>query len=107
MSKIEKTIIIESLIASPPTSKCQETIQVLEELVRNHPDELRLVVFRRGIDIYPEEASNGMKVLMQKGAPVPAVIVNGSIFITCKVPKLEDLEAEVKQVFKYYEENPG
>jgi hypothetical protein len=41
---MSKTIIVEALIASPPTSKCQETMGLLEETIRRHPDELRLVV---------------------------------------------------------------
>lgn len=101
MSK--KTLVVEALIASPPTSKCQETIENIEEIIRRHPDELRLVVFERGIDIFPSEASIGMKVIMQKGSPVPAVIINGSVFSTCKVPKIEELEAGVEEMFKWCE----
>lgn len=51
MSRIIK---LEVLIAWPPTSKCQETIRILEEVVRRHPDELRLLVFKRGIDLSPK-----------------------------------------------------
>ncbi len=97
---MSKNVLVEALIASPPTSKCQETIGILEELVRHHPDELRLVVFRRGVDIYPESASIGMKVLMQKGSPVPAVVVSSTVFSTCKVPNPVELEERVQEVFK-------
>jgi hypothetical protein len=96
MSKIIK---LEALIAWPPTSKCQETIGILEEVVRRHPDELRLVVFKRGMDAFPEEASAGMKCLIQKSSPVPACVVNGMFFSTSVVPKLEELEARVQEVF--------
>lgn len=96
---MNKTVLIEALIAEPPTSKCQETIQILEELICRHPDELRLVVFRRGIDLYPAEASTGMKVMMQKGSPVPSIVVNGQTFSHCKVPDPEELEARVQEVF--------
>jgi hypothetical protein len=96
---MSRNILVEALIASPPTSKCQETIEILEELVRRHPDELRLTVFHRGIDIYPENASIGMKVVMQKGSPVPAVIISSTVFSTCKVPNPEELEARVQEVF--------
>jgi hypothetical protein len=86
-------------IASPPTSKCLETIGILEEVVRRHPDELRLVVFKRGMDAFPEEPSMGMNTLIQKGTAVPAIVVNGMFFLSCKVPKLEDLEARLQEVF--------
>ena len=100
---MKKVIVVEALIGSPPTSKCEETMRILGELILRHPDELRLVVFKRGIDVYPDEASNGMKVLMQKGSPIPAVIVNGTIFSSCKVPDTEELEITVQEVFKFYE----
>jgi len=96
---MSKTITVEALIASPPTSKCQETLAILEELIQRHPDELRLVGFKRGIDLFPTEASMGMKNLMQKGAPVPAVIVNGVVFVQSKVPNPDELEARVQEGF--------
>ena len=111
MSKIIK---VEVLIATPPTSRCQETIGVLEELVRRHPDELRLVVFRRGIDFVPDEmrlempeggedytpkpASLQMRVLAQKGSAVPSTIVDGVLFSSYAVPNPEELEARVQEI---------
>jgi hypothetical protein len=95
---MSKMIIVEALIASPPTSKCQETIGILEDAIRRHPDKLRLVVFSRGVDIYPDEASAGLKNLMQKGCAVPACIVNGILFSSSKVPNPEELEARVQEV---------
>jgi len=96
MSKIIK---LEALIAWPPTSKCQETIQVMEEIVRRHPDGLQLVVFKRGVDLFPDDASAGMKNLMMKGCQVPACVVNGVLFCAKEVPDLEALEARVQEVF--------
>jgi hypothetical protein len=111
MSKIIK---VEVLIATPPTSRCQETIGVLEELVRRHPDELRLVVFRRGIDFVPDEmrleapeggeaytpkpASLQMRVIAQKGSAVPSTVVDGVLFSSFAVPNPVELEARVQEV---------
>jgi hypothetical protein len=95
---MSKNFVVEALIASPPTSKCQETMEILEELVRMHPDTMRLVVYQRGIDIFPSEASMGMKTIMQKGSPVPAVIINSMVFSTCKVPMLVELEKTVQEL---------
>ncbi len=97
---MSKTIKIEALIAWPPISKCQETIAILEEVIRRHPVDMRLTVVKRGVDIYPEEASMGMKNLMQKGCPVPACVVNGVLFSSCVVPELEKLEARVEEVLQ-------
>jgi len=111
---MNKVIKVEALIATPPTSKCQETIGILEELVRRHPDELRLVVFKRGIDFVPEEmrleASKGgeasspqqaslqMRILIQKGSAVPSCVVDNVLFSSFIVPNLEELEARVQEV---------
>ena len=111
MSKIIK---VEALIATPPTSKCQEMIGILEEIVRRHPEELRLVVFKRGVDFVPEElrlevsksgedltpkeVSLQMRTLIQKGSAVPSCVVNGVLFSSFVVPNLEELEARVQEV---------
>ncbi len=94
---MSKKVLLEALIASPPTSKCQETMGILEDLICRHPDELRLVVFRRGIDLNLDEASSGMKIHVLKGSPVPAVLVEGMYFSSCKVPDREELEATIQK----------
>ncbi len=109
-------IIVEALIATPPTGKCQQTVATLEELVRRHPEELRLVVFRRGVDFTPEEfqleapdseaahaprrASLQMRQLIYKGSAVPSVVIDGVIFSSFEAPDLEKLEARVQEVLR-------
>jgi hypothetical protein len=113
MSKIIK---LEVLIATPPTSKCEQTIEVLKEIVRRYPEEARLVVFRRGIDFLPQEmqmkeyvseedclpkdASLQMRTLISKGRAVPTVVVDGTLFSTFDVPDLEEVAAKVKNILK-------
>jgi hypothetical protein len=95
MSKIVK---LETLVGLPPTSKCQETISVLEEVVRRHPDEARLAVYHRGELDNPENSSVVMSVLLQKGCAIPAVVVNGALFSKLRVPTLEEVDTEVQRV---------
>ena len=111
---MSKTVSVEVLIATPPTTKCEETVQMLEEIVRRHSDEARLVVFRRGVDFVPEEmqmreqvptealvpkpASLQMRTLITKGWAVPTVIVDGELFSTSEVPKLDELEARMQEI---------
>jgi hypothetical protein len=113
---MNKMIKLEVLIATPPTSKCDETVNVLKEVVRRHPEETKLVVFRRGIDFLPEEiqmkeyaseedcvpkeASLQMRVLITKGRAVPTVVVDGVIFSTAEVPDLAALEAKVQEILR-------
>ncbi|HMN60335.1 MAG TPA: hypothetical protein PJ988_08225 [Anaerolinea sp.] len=109
-------IKLEVLIATPPTSKCEETIEVLNEIVRRHPDEARLVVFRRGIDFIPEEmqmkeyvseedcapkeASLQMRTLITKGRAVPTIVVDGVLFSTFEVPGLDALELRMQEILQ-------
>lgn len=111
---MSKIIRVEALIASPPTHKCEEMLSVLEELVRRHPDELRLVVFKRGIDFVPdelrlemakegedttsEESSLQMSIIIRKGSAIPSCVVNGVLFSSFEVPKIEELEARVQEI---------
>jgi hypothetical protein len=92
---MSKSIKLEALIAWPPTSKCRKTIEVLEEVVRRHPDEVKLVVFNRGAQEFPEEPSRWLSVMIHKGSPVPVCLVGGEVLCTSEVPKLEDVEARV------------
>ncbi len=109
-----KIIKVEVLIATPPTSKCEETIANLEELVRRYPEEVRLVVFRRGIDFTPpelrpvefqsadytppKEVSVQMRTLINKGRGVPSCVIDGELFSAFEVPNLEALEAKVQNI---------
>ncbi len=95
---MSKMVKLEALIGMPPTGKCRETIGILEEVVRQHPDEVRLVVFRRGDLDYPEPPSVVMSCLVTKGSIVPACIINGTLFSKSQVPNREELEAEVQRV---------
>jgi hypothetical protein len=117
---MNKIINVEALIATPPTSKCLETIRILEEVVRRHPDELRLVVFRRGIDFVPDElrleapnieedstpkvASLQARILISKGCAVPTCVVDGVLFSSFVVPNPEELEKKVQEVLRSMQE---
>jgi hypothetical protein len=113
---MSKIIRLEALIATPPTSKCQETLAILEELVRRHPDNLRLVVFKRGVDFMPDElrleppesdqstkeeaASTQMRILIRKGSVVPACVMDGVVFCAAQVPGLEELDARTQEILR-------
>lgn len=111
---MSKKIKLEVLIATPPTSKCEETVENLREIVRLHPEETSLVIFKRGIDFMPEdfrmeehmteedylpkeEPSLQMRVLITKGRAVPTVIIDGELFSSCEVPEIEKLEMRVRE----------
>ncbi len=112
---MSKKIILEVLIATPPTSKCEETVDNLKEIVRRYPDIVSLVIFKRGIDFMPDELrmnefmteedyrpkedpSLQMRQLITKGRAVPTVIVDGVFFSAFDVPKFDEVEAQVQKI---------
>jgi hypothetical protein len=113
---MSRQIVVEVLIATPPTSKCEATLGILEELVRRHPDEIRLVVFRRGVDFLPPElqlktpggeadlipkpASGQMRIICQKGSNVPYVVVDGENYSSLVVPDPQELEEKIQQILQ-------
>lgn len=113
---MKHTINLEVLIATPPTSKCDQTVEVLKEIIKRFPDQTRLIVFRRGIDFLPEElqmreyvseedcipkeASLQMRVLITKARAVPTVVIDGVLFSTSESPNLDELEASVKELIE-------
>jgi hypothetical protein len=97
MSKIGK---LEALIASPPTEKCKEMMAMLEGYVRRYPEKLRLIVYTRGVDLFPDEATGGMKTMFQKGSPVPTLVVNGMFFSSNVIPNRDELETRIQQLLQ-------
>lgn len=101
---MSRTIKLEAFIGWPPTSKCRETVGILEEVVRRHPDEVRLVVFKRGIREFPERPSPSLIKLIYKGSAVPACFVDGALLAMFRVPTLEQVETKVAEKLRDHQE---
>jgi hypothetical protein len=94
---MEKTVKLEAFIGWPPTSKCRETLQVLDEVVQRHPGEVRLVVFKRGIHEYAEKPSPPVVKLIHKGSAVPVCFIDGFLLAMLRVPTPEEVETKVTE----------
>lgn len=93
-------IKLEIYIARPPTRKCRELLDMMQQVVARHPDEVRLVVFERGVP-FQEEPSASLKALLTKeGGGVPLVFVGGKFLAGNQVPTLEDVEAKLAEVIR-------
>lgn len=114
---MSKKVKLEILIATPPTSKCEETVENLREIVRRYPEIASLVIFKRGIDFMPEDfrmeeymteedyrpkedPSLQMRTLITKARTVPTVIVDGEFFSACEVPELDKLEEKINEILQ-------
>lgn len=93
-------LALEIYIARPPTRKCREMIAVMEEVVQRHPDEVRLVVFERGVP-WQEEPCTALKTNVNKGGGgVPLAFVGGKFLVGDHVPTLEDVEGKIAEVLR-------
>ena len=70
-----------------------------EEVVRRHPDRVRLVLFERGAT-WSEEPSQALKYAIHKGCTVPLCFAGGKPVIGGKVPTLDDVERGIRNVLE-------
>ena len=87
-------VTLEAFVAQPPTSKCQQVIAAMEEIVRRYPEQARLVVFGRGVP-WTETPSPVVRAMVHKGGIVPACAVAGQFVTVGQVPTVADLEARL------------
>lgn len=86
---------LEIYIARPPTQKCWQLISVMEEVVRLHPDEVRLLIFERGVP-WHEQPCEALRTNVDKGGGgVPLSYVSGRFVAGARVPSLAEIEASV------------
>jgi hypothetical protein len=91
---------LEIFIARPPTRKCRKLIAVMEEVVRRHPDEARLLIFERGVP-WQEEPCAALKTNVNKGGGgVPLSFVGGQFLVGGKVPTVEEVEGKIAEVLR-------
>lgn len=100
MNAMADKLKLEIYIARPPTRKCRELIAVMEEVVQRHPDEMRLLIFERGVP-WQEEPSAALKTLITKeGGGVPLSFVGGKFLLSGSVPTLAQVEAKIAEVLR-------
>ena len=95
-------IRLEAVVASPPTGKCQMTIEMMENMVKLYPDQLRLDIYYDGIE--PAVAPTRSYILSDKYKVLPSSFVNGNMVSAAKVPDPEDLRQEIEKELKKGEE---
>jgi len=96
---MSEKIKLEAYIAQPPTSKCREVLAVMEEIVRRYPDQVRLVVFARGMP-WPEEPSPALKYAFHKGSTVPMCYADGRFIVGGRPPTLDEVERAVEAALR-------
>jgi hypothetical protein len=94
-TKPQRRLRLEAIVASPPTKKCQATLQLMEEWPRRFPDEVRLDIHGLGRN-WPTMPT--MSCLAEyKTWRVPSAYVNGRPVSKAGPPDAEALEAKIRE----------
>lgn len=99
-------IRIEVFVARPPTRRCRELLALIEEVVRQYPEHVRLVVFERGMP-WPEQPSPRLRVVLMKNNQVPLCFVDGRGVCGYGVPSRDQVEAQLHEALSRGETRGG
>ncbi|OGP87404.1 MAG: hypothetical protein A2156_03990 [Deltaproteobacteria bacterium RBG_16_48_10] len=90
-------------VANPPTSKCRQLIEMVNEAVSSLMDEVKVVVWRRGLGAkqHPIEAMPPVIIPLSKANILPAVIINGEVKFALEVPLESDLGEAIHHPDKF------
>ena len=85
--------LVALYVANPPTSKCRQLIETVNRAVSRLMDEVKVVVWRRGLggQQHPVEAMPPVIITLSKANILPAVIINGEVKFALEVPLESDL----------------
>ncbi len=87
---------IELLVASPPTSKCNKLIDMMEDFVEKYPNRLRLDVYYAGSQMSVEPTEGYQRDPDGKQRKVPSAYVNGDKIASDEVPSREKVSKKIE-----------
>jgi len=94
LSGMGKTTV-EVFIAYPPTSMCRELIHLVNDVVSDMKDEVKVMIWMRGRGIYQHgpypEISSALQAA-KKRSIIPVIIINGELKFRESVPSKEVLK---------------
>jgi lipoate-protein ligase A len=95
--------LVALYVANPPTSKCRQLIEMVNKAVSRLTDEVKVVVWRRGLggQQHPVEAMPPVIITLSKANILPAVIINGEVKFALEVPLESDLEEAIHHPDKF------
>jgi len=85
---------VEVFVAYPPTSMCRELVHLVNDVVSDLQDEVKVMIWMRGRSIYQHGPCPEMSSALQaakKRSIIPAIIINGELKFSESVPSKEVL----------------
>lgn len=95
--------LVALYVANPPTSKCRQLIEMVNQAVSSLMGEVRVVVWRRGLggQQHPIESMPPVIIHLSKANILPAVVINGEVKFALDVPSENDLGEAVRHPDKF------
>jgi len=81
-----KLLRLEALVASPPTSTCEEIISMLEKVASERPDMVRIDIYYAGSQPSVTPTSGYQNDPSGKRREIPSVYVNGACVASGEAP---------------------
>ncbi len=95
--------LVALYVANPPTSKCRQLIEMVNKAISGLMDEVKVVVWRRGLggQQHPVEAMPPVLVTLSKANILPAVVINGEVKFALEIPLERDLQGAIHYPDKF------
>lgn len=100
---------VEVFVAYPPTSMCRELIRLVNDVVLDLQDEVKVMVWMRGKGMYQHgpypEMSSALRAA-EKNNIIPVIIINGELKFRKSVPSKEDLRKTILDALWFKRKKP-
>jgi lipoate-protein ligase A len=87
-------IPVEIYVANPPTSMCRELISLVNDVVSDLQEEIKVMIWMRGRGMFqhgPYPEMSKALVAADKESRIPVIIINGQLKFSKAIPSKEDL----------------
>jgi len=89
--------LIEVFVAHPPTSMCNQLIELVKDVTADLQEKVEIKIWRRGLGIPPGETITPGLKKAAKESVIPAIIVNGKLKFGKGIPLRHELRATILQ----------
>jgi hypothetical protein len=104
-----KDVLIEAYVAYPPTSLCNQIINVIEEVANEFKDKIEVRIWMKGYGVKTKEGKPLSSLTFTPGLQkaskesiIPAIIINGKLVFGKVAPSKDELR---KFIIQELEEN--
>jgi len=95
-----KSVLIELLVANPPTRKCREFIDFVMRNTKQYGDLVDIKIYRKGTKIPPGYSPSAGLLKAAKRSAIPAIIINSEVSFVGTIPKEEDFKKKIEDAMK-------